>query len=75
MLVIHLFMYSLTEFYSPYTAGISIWNTYPDGSIVGYHDGYFDSCGSMDNYIGVFFIYNDCMVSPGNGNGCTLSYG
>lgn len=30
---------------SPYTAGISIWNTYPDGTIVGNHDGYFYSYG------------------------------
>ena len=29
----------------------------------------------MGNYIGVFFIYSDGMMSPGNGNGCILSYG
>ena len=53
-------VYSYGIFCSPYTAGISIWNTYPDGSIVGYHDGYFDSYGlnspdtSWDDY--VYFV-------------------
>ena len=39
---------------SPYTAGISIWNTYPDGTIVGNHDGYFYSYGHL--FDGLFQI-------------------
>ena len=38
--------YSYRNF-SPYTAGISIWNIYPDGTIIGNHDGYFYSYGNL----------------------------